>query len=99
MKKFRLEGTDIWFGYTEENHDRAVAKARFQTEAHPDAKIIYNHDRSNSTDPVDSNKYSTAITQLTVPKSARNTKTTKKTVQLPDLSSDLDESGFNADAV
>ena len=100
MKKFRFENSDIWFGYVEgTNLERAIAKARVLAEAHPEAEIIYNDDKLNATDIVSSNVDSPVVTQSAVPKRTAKTQVTEETVQLPDMSSDLDESTPNVDSL
>jgi hypothetical protein len=68
-------------------------------EAHPNAKIIYNHDRPNSTNSVSSNGDTPVAPQPAVSKSTRKAKSSEETVQLPNLSGNVDESSSDADGL
>jgi len=98
MKKFRIEGTEIWFGYTEETREKAIAKAILLTESHPDAKIIYDDDRSNTTDSSSGDSDSTTVEESAVPTNTKKTRTREKTTELPDLLSPLGN-GSNVDPI
>jgi hypothetical protein len=91
MNKFRIEGTDIWFGYTEENHDKQLNKAYEITQAHPDSKIIYEHVRPVFTSTYDRHSNATITEEPAVPASSKKAKAGKETVQLPDLHGNVDD--------
>lgn len=97
MKKFRFANSFIWFGYTEENKHKAIAIARRVAEVHPLEKIIYDDDKPNTTDTIVSNGYPTPPPQHPIPKSSAKTKVTEETIQLSDMSSDLDRLTPDAD--
>ena len=98
MNKFKFEGTDIWFGYTEETREKAIAKARVLAQAHPDAKIIFNDDRSITTDSISRSSDTTLTEEPTVPTSTKKSKVRKETFELPDLLSPLGN-GSNVDPI
>lgn len=91
MEKFRIEGTDIWFGYTEENLDKQLRKAFEITQAHPDSKIIYEHVRPVFTNTYDRHSNATTTEEPAVPSNPKRGKVgPTKAVQLPDLHGDVD---------
>jgi hypothetical protein len=90
MRKFRFANSEIWFGYTEDNKDKAIAIARRVAEVHPLEKVIYDDDKLDVTDNVSSDGYPATPPQHTLPKRVKSTETTEETIQLSDMSSDLD---------